>query len=499
MNYFITSREDVQTSAIELAQVKRLQIFDYLQQPAKIITMLYNFAHEDAEEKLGTKGRVINLFQFYQRLPYNPNPEVDQQIINRILNVPVPGYTIKENQAIRDGKVRIKIAMRGHRLYYVDYLDRYGFTNRRDFYDCGCKTYTEYFEDHARIITRQYYDQNGHVKLAYHYRGGKGNIPILTMIQLVDQQSELQFDTEAELRAYFLDQLVAGNPNTILVSDRSDISLEAFRLMTKPAKRYQFFHSAFTQDGQANGELSPIYMPITEMLKHGQLTGLLSSTAREAQDASKRFQTNNSFGIPVTFLEQDTLTKVIPPSQRTPGNFITVARLSKVKQLDHIINAICRLHQELPTVQLNIYGYEDGWNKYQTANALKKLVNDKQANEYIHFRGYQNDLTAIYKNAQVEILTSQYEGFAMALLEAQGHGCPAISYDINYGPAEIIDDEISGKLITANDQETLYQSLRQLLVNPQIVTKYAQNAQLAAAKFSFTKIAQKWQAFLNEA
>ena len=41
MNYFITSREDIKTSAIELAQVKRLQIFDYLHQPAKIETMYY--------------------------------------------------------------------------------------------------------------------------------------------------------------------------------------------------------------------------------------------------------------------------------------------------------------------------------------------------------------------------------------------------------------------------------------------------------------------------
>ena len=39
MNYFITSREDIKTSAIELYQVKPLQIFDYLQQPAKNLTI----------------------------------------------------------------------------------------------------------------------------------------------------------------------------------------------------------------------------------------------------------------------------------------------------------------------------------------------------------------------------------------------------------------------------------------------------------------------------
>ncbi len=46
MNYFITSRQDLHTSAIELAQVKRLRIFDHLNVPATIVTMLYNFDHQ---------------------------------------------------------------------------------------------------------------------------------------------------------------------------------------------------------------------------------------------------------------------------------------------------------------------------------------------------------------------------------------------------------------------------------------------------------------------
>ena len=72
----------------------------------------------------------------------------------------------------------------------------------------------------------------------------------------------------------------------------------------------------------------------------------------------------------------------------------------------------------------------------------------------------------------------------MALLEAQGHGCPAISYDINYGPAEIIDNNISGELIPANDCDALYQSLRQLLVDPEL---------------SLNEVAKKWQDFLKKA
>lgn len=40
MNYFITSRQDLQTSAIELVQVKRLRIFDHLRTPETILAMI---------------------------------------------------------------------------------------------------------------------------------------------------------------------------------------------------------------------------------------------------------------------------------------------------------------------------------------------------------------------------------------------------------------------------------------------------------------------------
>ena len=87
---------------------------------------------------------------------------------------------------------------------------------------------------------------------------------------------------------------------------------------------------------------------------------------------------------------------------------------------------------------------KDSWNNYATANSLKRLVKDRHAGDYVLLSRDQEDLTYVYETAQLEVLTSSYEGFVMALLEAQGHGCPAVSYDINYGPAEIIDDRVSG-------------------------------------------------------
>lgn len=267
-----------------------------------------------------------------------------------------PGLTVNDQVASRDGKPRIRVNLSGGRLYYVDYLDQFGFADRRDFYDLGCRTYTEFFEDRARVVARQYYDGQGQVKITYHYRGGENNVPVLILLQLRDGGNEYQFDNEMELRAYFLDQLVQGDSRAVLISDRSDVILTAFKLMKRSVPTYQVFHSAFTTDGQPDGKLFAVYKPLTAMLKAGQLNGLISATHREAQDAAQRFATTASYGIPVTYLSDVELNKRVPFEQRHPGQLIAVARLTNVKRLDQLINTVILLHAKHPQVDLKIYG-----------------------------------------------------------------------------------------------------------------------------------------------
>lgn len=494
MFYFITSSEDVLTSAIELAQAKRLKIFEYLNKPARIVTLKYNHSHHEAEKKLGTGGRVINLYQYFQHLEYQPDSD-DRALVSRILNR--PGLKVNGLTAYRDDKKRINVVLDNKRIYYVDYLDRFGFTDRRDFYDNGCRSYTEYFEDRARVVMRQYYDNNGAPVLTFHYRGGEKNVPVLTLIQLRTSHGERQFDSEDQLRAYFLDRLIDSDPQAVLVSDRSDYALKPFQLLKHQVPRYQVFHSCFTQDGQPDGDLFTVYEPLKGMLEKGQLTGLISATKREAQDAGRRFDTRASYGIPVTYLPDEVLDKQVPFRKRIPGQLIAVARLTNVKRLDQIIDTVIRLHRNYPQVDLKIYGYDDSWNNYATSHSLKTQVQEQQAGEYIHFCGYRHDLTSVYEQAQVEVLTSSYEGFAMALLEAQGHGCPVVSYDINYGPAEIVDDQVSGRLLPAGDMQQLYTVLADLLANPRKLADYAAHAQHAAARYSLDRVAKDWTRFLD--
>lgn len=499
MYYFITSRQDQLTSSIEAAEIQRLKIFDWLREPAKIITLQYNFAHREVEKKFGIAHRVDNLFQHYQQLPYQNDPDREKQLIQRALHQ--PGYTVDGQIASKAGKKRVQVILdpnRNNCLYSISYYDQFGFLDRTDFYDNACLSFSDFFEDRGRRVCRQYFDGNGVAKITYYYRGGKGNFPVLTMIHLRTADGVLTFDSEAALRAHFLDEVIAGDSHPILISDRSDFALKPFQLMTNQhVVRYQVLHSSFTTNGQPDGQLFDIYKPVSGMLTSHMLTGIIASTKREAEDAGQRFNTKNVFNIPVKSIDPELLTKKIPFEKRKKGQIIAVARLSEVKRLDHIINAVVTMHQQFPFVDLKIYGYDENINNYATSNALKQIVKRSKAESYIHFCGYVDDLTDVYETADLEVLTSSYEGFAMALLEAQAHACPVVSYDINYGPAEIIDDQKSGVLIPSGNTDLLLNTMIDLESHREKLAELSSNAQAAVKKFSINHIKDDWAKFIE--
>lgn len=488
-HYFITSEENPTPSAIEIAQMKRVKIFDYLHQKAKIIELNHNIWHDDAQQALASHDYVINMYQYYQKLPLKLKQNNDNDLIDKILGQD----KLDRNGLIgyKNGKKRLHLVLRENRLYSANYYDQYGYLDQTDFYDDGCLSFSEFYEDKGRLIMRQYYNADSCVVIRMHYRGTSENKPALALINLYQNGCQYDFDSLDEFKAHFLDDLCLRDNNAVFYADRSDVALAAFDLMHAKNKRYMIFHSAITTDGASNGKIFEVYQDIGNMLKRGTLMGLICATNKEAKDAANRFNTRHSYGIPVTYTNS---VKQVSFNKRNPYSLIAVARRDQVKQLDHIIRTVKKLHGDFPQLALNIYGYGDD----KTKSDLEKLVANLNANTYVKFAGFKHDLTDVYNSAWLEVLTSKFEGFAMALLEAQEHGCPAVSYDINYGPSEIITNNVNGNLIQANDESALYEAIKNLLLHPEILQEYSGNAYKTCNKYAFDHVASIWQQFLEK-
>ena len=129
---------------------------------------------------------------------------------------------------------------------------------------------------------------------------------------------------------------------------------------------------------------------------------------------------------------------------------ISVARYSPEKQLIQQIELINRLKDTFPNIELHMYGF--GKEEQHLKERIQELGLEKR-----NIKRFLKDLTDEYQDAYLNLITSNMEGFSLALLECESHGVPSISYDIQYGPGELIQDGKNGYLIEKNNQHMLFE------------------------------------------
>lgn len=84
----------------------------------------------------------------------------------------------------------------------------------------------------------------------------------------------------------------------------------------------------------------------------------------------------------------------------------------------------------------------------------------------VHLVGYVNNPVSILQKAQVFVLSSRWEGFGIALVEALAVGIPIVSVDCFGAPREILENGIHGLLVPSEDPIALAKGIDMSLYNP---------------------------------
>jgi len=145
-----------------------------------------------------------------------------------------------------------------------------------------------------------------------------------------------------------------------------------------------------------------------------------------------------------------------------PGSkrFIYVGRLdNKSKRIDRILKAFSTLKDE--SWKLVIIG--DGPHR----EYLVELAESLGVNGNIDWAGWQSDPWKYIKDnfggVEVLLLTSDYEGFPVVLLEAMANGIPCVAVDCPVGPSDIIQHGVNGVLIPFTSDEQIIEDLSDVL------------------------------------
>ena len=112
--------------------------------------------------------------------------------------------------------------------------------------------------------------------------------------------------------------------------------------------------------------------------------------------------------------------------------FISVGRQTYQKGFWHLVKAFKLVLEKDPDARLVIIG--SGNNDVK----LMKLIKNLGIENSVLLPGFQNNPFKFIKRSQIFVMTSLFEGFPNALVEAMACGCPVISTDCKSGPKEIL-------------------------------------------------------------
>lgn len=103
-----------------------------------------------------------------------------------------------------------------------------------------------------------------------------------------------------------------------------------------------------------------------------------------------------------------------------------VGNVKPNKNLISLIKSYERVKKDLGTTKLLIVGHKGGFIAQDSE--VFEYIETRDIRFDIHFTGFveDEDLSEIYRNAEVFVFPSKYEGFGLPPLEAMATGCPTI-------------------------------------------------------------------------
>ena len=167
---------------------------------------------------------------------------------------------------------------------------------------------------------------------------------------------------------------------------------------------------------------------------------------------------------------------------------IAVGRLDYQKGFDRLIDAwqiVCStgLFQEW---RLDIFGQGE-WK-----DMLKARIKEYGLQNSLHLNEPTKEIAKEYADSSMLVMSSNYEGFPMVMIEAMACGLPVVTFDFKCGPRDIIKDEENGLIVPDGDIQALADAMMRLMANESLRQTMSVEARKVTETYSEEVVMGKW-------
>lgn len=213
-----------------------------------------------------------------------------------------------------------------------------------------------------------------------------------------------------------------------------------------------------------------------------------------SKDIENKIQLKFSFKNTTVIYNPIVFSEVIASKPgEVPDNYILFfGRLEdKIKNFSLLLNAfhLSKIYQT--GMRLLIIGDGSGKDFIQDKIATLQLEN------FVKILPFKKNIIDYVQHAKFTILTSNFEGFPMSIIESLASGVPVISVDCETGPREIIQNQYNGLLVPNYDEKALADAISTMTLDLNLYNICKNNAQKSVEHLGLKIISQQWKQLLE--
>ena len=166
------------------------------------------------------------------------------------------------------------------------------------------------------------------------------------------------------------------------------------------------------------------------------------------------------------------------------ARLLCVARLAPAKNHALLLQTVALLRESGRDVSLTLVG--DG----PLRGRLEELARELGISERVRFAGRRTDTPAFYRDCDLFVLLSDYEGMPMSIIEAMASGLPVVATRAG-GVGELVDDGVSGALVEA-DAAAAAEAIAAICDDPALYARLSAGAVRTSSRYSATAMMEKY-------
>ena len=167
---------------------------------------------------------------------------------------------------------------------------------------------------------------------------------------------------------------------------------------------------------------------------------------------------------------------------------IAVGRLDYQKGFDRLIQAweLVQHTGKFTNWKLDIFGQGE-WQEM-----LQQMIDKAELQNTVCLNRPTKQIGEEYVKSDMLVMSSNYEGFPMVMIEAMACGLPVVSFDYKCGPKDIIQSGINGLLVPNGDIQALADAMMKVMEDEAYRKMLSLNARKVVDTYSEQAVMAQW-------